>query len=97
MPANIKFATSFDDGVIIAEIVSRAVKLGLSDDRTSTHMDLAACHLNGTPIRLADLLDADDFNFIHDVGGITRHMNREAGRLGDHFSPRFSARFEKAA
>lgn len=55
-------------------------------------MDLCACHANGNPLRLADLLAADDLNFTHDITGIARHMDRETGQLRDLFSPRFSRR-----
>ena len=36
------------------------------------------------------LLEADQFDFIHDVAGIHRHMDRSTGKLGDCFSPRFT-------
>lgn len=42
------------------------------------------------PIRLNELLHADDSNFIHDVFGILRHINTETGELQDCFVPRFS-------
>jgi hypothetical protein len=44
-------------------------------------MDLEATHANGCPLRLADLLAADDFNFWHDVSGIARHLDRTTGEL----------------
>ena len=53
-------------------------------------MDMTACHANGCPVDWARLLEADDFNFIHDVGGIQKHLNRETGKLGDMFLPRFA-------
>lgn len=53
-------------------------------------MDLIACHLNGNPLKLKELLAADDFNFVHDLAGISRHINRETGALEDCFSPRYS-------
>lgn len=53
-------------------------------------MDLVATHCNGNPLRLADLLDADDFNLLHDVSGIARHLNRDTGKLEGFFRPRFS-------
>ena len=53
-------------------------------------MDITACHANGNPLRLAELLSADDFNFCHDVLGIRRHINRETGQLENCFVPRFS-------
>ncbi len=66
-------------------------------DVLSIDMDITATHCNGNPLRLADLLAADDFNFMHDVAGIYRHLDRETGSLMDHFSPRFSRRDVEAA
>ena len=54
-------------------------------------MDLSATIAQGVPLRLKELLAADDFNFIHDVWGIQRHLNRETGKLENHFWPRFAA------
>lgn len=39
-----------------------------------------------------DPLDADRFNFAHDVGGIRYHLDRNTGELADCFRPRYSAR-----
>jgi hypothetical protein len=61
-------------------------------DALDVHMDLCAVHLNGCPLRLGELLDADDFNFWHDIAGIRRHLNRETGELVNCFLPRFSKR-----
>lgn len=58
--------------------------------RQSLAMDLTACHANGTPLRLADLLAADEFNFWHDVNGIEAHMDRTTGQLDGRFLPRFA-------
>lgn len=53
-------------------------------------MDLTACHANGCPLRLADLLESHPFGFAHDILGIHRHLDRTTGKLGDHFLPRFA-------
>jgi hypothetical protein len=53
-------------------------------------MDLQATHANGCPLKLQDLLAADDFNFAHDVFGIRRHINRQTGQLEDCFLPRYA-------
>lgn len=66
--------------------------LGKHFDRTSVDMDLCATHANGCPLDFQRLAQADDFNLIHDVCGIARHLNRTTGRLGDHFLPRFRQR-----
>lgn len=55
-------------------------------------MDITAVHANGNPLKLAELLATDDFNFTHDVFGITRHIDRETGKLGGCFVPRFSGK-----
>jgi hypothetical protein len=36
---------------------------------------------------LSKLLGADDFTFVHDVAGISHHMDRKTGKLGGCFSP----------
>lgn len=80
---------------LISKIVLRAKGLGLINRRYSGQtcsMDVNAVHSNGNPLRLADLLAADDFNFMHDICGIARHLDRDTGKLGDFFSPRFSRR-----
>src|SRR3546814_19495088 len=65
---------------------------GRTVDRRGLEMDLAECHANGNRLRLDDLAKADDFNLLHDVVGIHRHLDRETGKLMDHFVPRFTAR-----
>jgi len=98
----INFDATADDAALISDIVDRWC--GLAEkyraaspasefpkvDKRSLSMDLTACHLNGTPLKLEELLEADDFNFIHDVGGIRRHMDRRTGKLTDCFLPRFA-------
>lgn len=83
-----------DEQTLVAQILDRADALsqqaGEPLDRLSLDMDLSATHAV-TPLRLADLLAADDFSFAHDVFGIMRHINRRTGRLDDHFVPRFCA------
>lgn len=78
----------------IAAIARRAVaaaqKIGVEYDFLSADMDITACHLNDTPLRLNELLAADEFNFAHDVFGIRRHLNRETGKLEDCFCPRYA-------
>lgn len=92
----LSFATSTDDGRLIDLIVKRGRALdrkhqvrGYSPLHCS--MDITAAHANGTPLRLADMLAADDFNFAHDWFGIRRHLNRETGQMLNCFLPRFHA------
>lgn len=94
--ARISWDTKPGEATIIRAIARRAreweLKHGLERDLTDIQMDITATHCNGNPLRLQDLLDADDFNFIHDVAGIRRHLDRTTGKLQDMFSPRFSKR-----
>ena len=86
----VKFNISKQDSKLVSSIVARAQRMEKRIDNLSLTMDLTACHANGCPMDFKRLLDADDFNFTHDVGGITRHLNRETGQLEDCFLPRFS-------
>jgi hypothetical protein len=100
----VRFDISYDDRELIAKIVDRTLdiiadgaghaltKRDRADRRINLIMDLTACHANGTPLRLADLLAADDFNVAHDVGGISRHIDHDTGRLTGCFLPRFAAK-----
>lgn len=91
---------SFDcqeaDYKIASAIARRAhdLLLDMRIDRPALdiHLDIVATHCNGNPLRLQDLLDADDFSLLHDVSGIALHLNRETGKLENHFRPRFSKR-----
>jgi predicted Zn-dependent protease with MMP-like domain len=74
---------------LFAQIANRAFDK-LNADKMSTMMDIQASHaLN--PLRLDDLLAADDFNFAHDIYGIANHIDRDTGELTDCFLPRFTA------
>jgi predicted transcriptional regulator len=56
----------------------------------STLMDVIEVHLNSCPLQLAALLQAPNFDFVHDVTGIRRHLNRQTGELQDCFLPRYA-------
>jgi hypothetical protein len=80
----------------IQKIADRAVHVyadhNVRVERVDVLMDISAVHFHGgTKLRLDDLLAADDSNFIHDVAGINRHLNRETYELENGFSPRFAA------
>lgn len=91
----VSFAVSKEDSKLIKQIVARAtihaVRHDVPYDKLGAEMDFTAVHANGCPLRLAELLAADDFNFVHDVFGIHRHIDRDTGDLKNFFSPRFSA------
>lgn len=96
----INFKLSEIDSATIGLIADRALKMAkkhakgspmANRDKMDWRMDITACHNMGCKLKLRDLARADDFNFAHDVFGIARHLNRETGKLEDHFLPRFSA------
>jgi hypothetical protein len=94
--STVSFAVKKDEARIIAKIAARAISLAASAsiayEFIDADMDITATHVNGCPLRLDDLLAADEFNFAHDVFGIRRNINRETGTLENCFSPRYSAR-----
>lgn len=76
----------------IVDIAKRADKEGLLVfDRFSLIMDLQVVH-NTIGLRLDDLLNADNFNFAHDIIGIQNNMNRETKELENCFLPRYKRR-----
>jgi hypothetical protein len=70
--------------------VAIAAKHGIKYGIQEAIMDVTACHANGNPLRLFDLAAAPEFDFVHDVFGIYRHIDRETGKLSDCFVPRFT-------
>lgn len=99
MTDGINFNANEKDRELANRIAGRATAMligapGRSKMEKMVHhrMNIIACHLNGCPIDLQRLLDADDFNFQHDIIGIDRHIDRDTGRLLHHFRPRFAAR-----
>lgn len=93
----VSFDVSNKDRDIIQKIADRALGMERQflhhrDRRTRTdiEMDITATHASGNPLRLQALLEADDFNFAHDIFGIANCLNRATGQLENCFRPRFS-------
>ncbi|MBF0402080.1 MAG: hypothetical protein HQL90_15115 [Magnetococcales bacterium] len=86
---NINFDVSEEDNELIRQIATRAHAMNPDIGELMYRLDIRIVHANGLPLRLADLLAADDMNFAHDVGGICRNMDKTTGRLGN-FVPRFA-------
>lgn len=78
---------------VIGKIAKRAADMakefGVDYRQMDAFMDVAYCHEH-CPLKLAELADADDGNFGHDVFGIRRHFNRTTLKLEDCFLPRFA-------
>lgn len=70
-------------------IINRARTLVTIKDRMGAEMDILAAHLD-CPMKLDELLAADDGNFGHDVFGIMENINRKTGKLNNCFVPRFA-------
>lgn len=90
----ISFETSRVEDAVIHKIVDRYIdKFPRSDYRMSLEMDLAAVHCNGCELDFKKLLEFDDFNFVHDIDGIMRNLDRDddsptGGQLLHCFLPR---------
>lgn len=89
-------ATSMEERELIGRIARRAVEMVgeaeiLRDCGTPAavfEMDLTACHVHVCRLDLARLVEADDGDLIHDVFGISEHLDREALSLHGCFWPR---------
>lgn len=92
----INWEASTYEAEVIRQIAARAVdmaaRFGVSYRHQTALMDVIACHANGNPLSLHELLAAKDADFAHDVFGIRRHINRTNGKLEDGFVPRYSLR-----
>lgn len=99
MAKKVSFEVTEQEMAAISKIAKRAVEMasvaGVDYDMMCASMDITACHANGNPLKLEELLNADDFNFSHDVFGIRRHIDRDTGELTGHFLPRYSQQTPK--
>jgi hypothetical protein len=88
---------TIEDLNTISKIAERAValyaKVGLRADLVVMADNVLVVHKEVVPLRLQEMLVADDGNFAHDIGGIARHLERtpSGARLNDCFLPRFAA------
>jgi methenyltetrahydromethanopterin cyclohydrolase len=75
----------------LGSIRKRAVVLDLCDMKESIQlemdMELAFKYFN---LNLDKLLRASDLDFVHDICGIQKHLNRQTKTFDDCFVPRFS-------
>lgn len=87
----VSFDIAMEDLAHVEKIVDRAMKINPDLDRQDLMMDLTATHCNGCELDLDRLAnDFDDFNLMHDVYGISAHINRTNGKLERCFLPRSS-------
>lgn len=88
------FAATREDYEIMFKITKRAAHIYEMNMEPGYYglMDISACHSNGCPLQLQELLDARDSDFNHDVAGIRRHIDRETGKLDGQFWPRYAVK-----
>ena len=58
-------------------------------DKLSMMMDISTAD-EDYPLKLQELLDADDGNFYHDLIGIGNNLNRQTKKLENCFIPRYA-------
>ena len=78
---------------LCSKIADRARQMGFYKDRpTICFMDIQNA-AEYWEMRLEDWLNADDFNFAHDIVGIDENIVREYPvRFTNHFVPRFAGK-----
>ena len=86
------FEVSKEDGASIEAILKRAKKAfhDKEVDWLGMHMDITVCHTTACPLDLEAFSKSVDQDFFHDLSGISRHLNRDTGKLGNCFQPRFA-------
>ena len=58
-------------------------------------MDLTYCIEGGCNLRLNAMLEAKEWDILHDVCGINRHLNHETHKLEGGFWPRFAGKEDR--
>ena len=83
---------SKQDYQLAHQIVERFVVLSMpyNIDRLSLQMDIIAVHIGGCKLKLQELLESDQSDFLHDVWGTRKHIDRSTGILQDRFRPRYA-------
>jgi len=77
-----------EDFALISRIADRSIDMGDPRKKWCIVLDLGAVH-ETIGLRLQDLLDADDNDFMHDILGIRMHLDRKTKQLTHCFLPRF--------
>jgi hypothetical protein len=80
-----------DELGLIRKIATRARQIYPQLGALDLQMDIEATHSNGCPLKLKELLEAENFDFAHDIAGIHNNLNRNTGKLENCFLPRYSA------
>ena len=87
-------AVSLEDGKKITKLAKAASAIVPGADPMETSMDLIMVHACSCPLDLDRMLQdveaGDVGSFGHDIGGITRHLDRDSGELTSCFWPRYA-------
>lgn len=75
---------------LIDQIVDRAHYLFPDREENDIRMDIQAVILGGCRLRLYDLVYSENIDFIHDIVGIEKHLNRQSFQLENCFRPRYA-------
>lgn len=77
---------------LMNKIVDRAIEYDLLDyDRMSLMMDLELADKKWN-LRLEEFLDAKRFDFVHDIMGVQRYIDRQKKTFNDMFVPRHAGK-----
>jgi hypothetical protein len=87
--------TNNEENNLIVRIARRAgrevfPKHGISQTPLITVLDVSFTHGKVCPLDLCRFLEAGEANFAHDILGITRYLDREAGKFENGFTPRYA-------
>ena len=77
---------------LIIGIVDRGWEGGMKEkypDKLNMMMDIDTADRD-CPLKLQELLDAEDFDFYHDIVGIHNNLNRKTKKLENCFVPRYA-------
>ena len=80
---------SDDDFELAQKCMQRAASIYPIDDRVGLLLDILATH-NRYNLDLAELLQASECHFGHDIIGIHNHFDRTTRTMKDSFCPRFA-------
>ena len=87
--------TLHEDTELIERIAIRARKLlefhGKFVPPGSIKEELIITHQEICPLRLRDLLEANDFDFLHDITGMRDHINMLDASFRNGWWPRYAA------
>jgi hypothetical protein len=85
--------TDRQDRITINAVADRAMAMferdGLAWQKSDVMMDIENTH-RIIPLKLGELLIADEANFAHDMCGIYNNFNRQTKEMDNFFCPRYA-------